>query len=139
EIITDEKRAQEADVVVLAVGELPYVEYYGDTKDLSITGEKAHPDNKKYIEYAKSLNKPVVTLIVAGRNVLINEYMDSWDSILMCYLPGSEGDGIASVLFGETNFSGKLSMPYYKSVSDIGNKNADLLFDKGYGLKYTAK
>ena len=137
EIITDEKRAQEADVVVLAIGELPYVEYYGDTEDLSITGAKAHPDNKKYIEYAKSLNKPVVTLLVAGRNVLINGYMDNWDSILMCYLPGSEGDGIASVLFGETNFSGKLPMPYYKSVSGIGNKNADLLFDKGYGLEYT--
>lgn len=137
EVITDEKRAREADVVVLAIGELPYAEYDGDTKDLSITGQKAHPDNEKYIEYAKSLNKPVVTLLVAGRNVLINEYIDNWDSIVMCYLPGSEGGGIASVLFGETNFSGKLPMPYYKSVRDIGNKNADLLFDAGHGLEYT--
>jgi beta-glucosidase len=139
EVITDEKRAQEADVVILATGEVPYAEYYGDTEDLSITGDKAHPDNEKYIEYAKSLNKPVVSLIVAGRNVLINGYMDNWDSIVMCYLPGSEGEGIASVLFGETNFSGKLPMPYYKSVSDIGNKNADLLFDKGYGLDTKTK
>lgn len=136
EIITKESEAENADVVIVAVGEVPYAEYEGDTKDLSITGEKAHPENKGSIEFAESLGKPVVTLIVAGRNVIIDEYMDNWDSIVMCYLPGTEGDGIASVLFGETPFTGKLAMPYYRSVEDIGKVGANILFETGYGLTY---
>ena len=136
EIITDKKRAKEADVVILAVGEIPYAEYEGDTEDLSIIGKKAHPDNKVAIEYVNKLKKPVITLIVAGRNVLISDYVEKWYSIVMCYLPGTEGDGVASVLSGETAFSGKLPMPYYRKVDDIGNKNASLLFDIGYGMTY---
>jgi beta-glucosidase len=136
EILTDEDRASEADAVILALGEVPYAEYMGDTTDLSITGAKGHSKNRSAIDFAESLGKPTVTLLVAGRNVLINEYMDQWDSIVMCYLPGTEGDGIASVLCGETPFAGKLAMPYYKSVDDIGREAADLLFDVGYGLTY---
>ncbi len=136
EIITDKNRAAEADIIIMAVGEVPYAEYEGDTKDLSITGMKAHPDNQSTIDFVNTLDKPVIALLVAGRNVLISDYMDQWDSIVMCYLPGTEGDGIASVLYGEVPFSGKLAMPYYKNVNDIGVENAELLFEVGYGLSY---
>lgn len=136
EIITDKAKASEADVVILAVGEVPYAEFEGDTADLSITGVKGHPGNKEAIDFAASLNKPTISLIVAGRNVLFNEYSDNWDSIVMCYLPGTEGDGIASVLTGETSFTGKLPMPYYKSVDHIESENPELLYDIGYGLSY---
>lgn len=136
EIITDENRASEADAVILAVGEIPYAEYNGDTEDLSITGIRAHEDNAAAIEKAKQLNKPVIALVVAGRNVLINDLINDCDSVVMCYLPGTEGDGIASVLSGETTFTGKLPMPYYKSTEDIGKDDAKLLFDLGYGLTY---
>lgn len=136
EIITDANHANEADLVILAIGEIPYAEYMGDTADLSIVGEKAHPDNRDAIELAKSLGKPVITLIIAGRNVIISDYMDDWDGVVMCYLPGSEGDGIAAVLSGEVPFTGKLPMPYYRSVDDIGKEDAKLLFEVGYGLEY---
>jgi beta-glucosidase len=136
EIITDPANASEADAVILAIGEVPYAEFEGDTTDLSITGRKAHPENITTIDYVNSLNKPVITLLIAGRNVLITDYMDQWDSIVMCYLPGTEGDGIASVLYGETSFTGKLAMPYYNNVSDIGKEDAKLLFEVGYGLNY---
>lgn len=136
EIITEKGRAKEADIVILAVGEVPYAEFEGDTDDLSITGAKGHPDNLEAIEYVKALNKPVLTLIVAGRNVIINEYMEDWDGIVMCYLPGSEGEGVASVLTGESSFTGKLPMPYYKNTTDIGKEDPDLLYAPGYGLSY---
>lgn len=136
EIITEESRAQEADMVLLVIGEQPYAEWMGDTADLSITGKKAHPGNTDAIMTAKSLGKPVVTLIVAGRNVLINDYMDDWDGIVMCYLPGSEGDAVAAVLSGEADFTGRLPMPYYGSVEDIGKSDAGLLYEAGYGLSY---
>lgn len=136
EFITDRSRANEADLCILAIGEIPYAEFEGDTKDLSIVGELAHPDNKEAIQYVSSLNIPTVTLLVTGRNTIITEYMNDWDSIVMCYLPGSEGDGVASVLVGEKPFHGKLPMPYYKNVADIGKENIELLFELGYGLSY---
>lgn len=135
-IITEKEKAAQADVVILVIGEEPYAEYEGDTRDLSITGAKGLDENKEAIAAAKSLGKPVVTLLVAGRNVLITDYMEDWDSIVMCYLPGTEGEGIASVLTGETPFTGKLSMPYYSSTEDIGRGEEGYLFPLGFGLTY---
>jgi beta-glucosidase len=77
-----------------------------------------------------------VTLVVAGRQVMLNKYIGDWDAVVMCYLPGSEGEGVASVLTGETKFSGKLPMPWYKDVNQIGTGTSDLLFAEGYGLTY---
>lgn len=133
-IITDEEQASQADLTILCVGEIPYAEWEGDTPDLSLTGSHALSGNKEAIELAKSLNKPTVTLIVAGRNMIIEDYYDSWNAVVMCYLPGSEADGIANVLTGKVPFSGTLPMPWYKSVNDIGTGNYK--FDIGYGLKY---
>ncbi len=133
-IIKDWDRAAQADVVIMAIGEVPYAEFEGDTQDLSLIGSKAHPDNKNIIDKVDLLNKPVITLLVAGRNVLITDYANQWDSIVMCYLPGTEGTGVASVLYGEAPFTGKLAMPYYRSTGDIGKKDAGLLYPVGYGL-----
>lgn len=136
EIITDKKKAKDADVVILGIGEIPYAEFEGDTKDLSITGDKALPENKEAIEFAESLGKPTVTLVVAGRNVIIKDHIDKWDGVVMCYLPGTEGRGIAPVILGKDNFSGKLPMPWYGSLDNIAADNADIEFPIGYGLKY---
>jgi beta-glucosidase len=87
------------------------------------------------IKKVKEYNKPVVTLIVAGRQVLIKDYIDSWDAAVMCYLPGSEGQGIANVLCGNADFKGKLPSPWYGSVDEIGSGKSWL--DIGYGLSYS--
>jgi beta-glucosidase len=136
EIITDKAKAGEADVVLLAIGETPYAEFEGDTADLSVTGSLALEGNKEAIKEAKSLGKPVATLIVAGRNVLISDYIDDWDAAVMCYLPGTEGGGIAATLTGQAPFTGRLPIPWYKSVGDIGKENPDLQFELGYGFIY---
>jgi len=133
-IITEEAKASGADLTILCVGEVPYAEWFGDTSDLSLTGPLGLPGNKKAIDLARSLGKPTVALIVAGRNLIIEDYYDDWDAVVMCYLPGSEADGIANVLTGKAPFSGTLPMPWYKSVNDIGTTNYK--FDVGYGLKY---
>lgn len=131
-IVTDAKEAADADVAVLCVGELPYSEWYGDTEDLSLTGDLGLPDNQKVIDEVKALGIPTVACIVAGRNVLIEDYLKDWDAAVMCYLPGSEGDGVANVLTGRKPFTGKLPMPWYKSTEDIGTGN--YLYELGYGL-----
>ena len=135
-IITDESKAAEADVVLMVLGEMPYAEYEGDTENLSITGDHALGSNVTAMEKAKALGKPVVTLLVAGRNVLIDDYIGDWDAAVMSYLPGTEGDGVISPLVGACEFTGKLPMPWYKAETDIGKENPDLLFELGYGLTY---
>ena len=131
-IITDPAKAKEVDVVVLCVGEIPYAEYTGDTKDPSLTGPLALSGNRKAIEAVKKLGKPTVACIVAGRNVFYDAFEKDWKAVVMCYLPGSEGDGVANVLAGKAPFSGKLPMPYYSSAEDIGTSNVK--FEVGYGL-----
>ena len=135
-VITDENQAQDADVVLLAIGEKPYAEYEGDAQNLSITGDLGLDGNKAAIEKAKALGKPIVTVIVAGRNVLIDDYIGEWDAAVMSYLPGTEGGGIISPRVGAAKFTGKLPMPWYESEEDIGKNGAQLQFELGYGLTY---
>lgn len=132
-VITDESQASQADITLLCLGEKPYAEWEGDSGDISIVGTHALADNKKVIELADSLGLPTVTLLVAGRNVLLGDYWKQWDTVVMCYLPGSEGDGIANVLCGKKNFRGTLPMPYYSETGDIGTEK--VLFPVGYGLQ----
>lgn len=106
---------QEADVIVLAIGEKPYAEMHGDTDDLSLEGPLSLPDNLSAIEEANTYNKPVVTLIVAGRPLLVDEYLKDWNSLVMTWLPGSEGQGITDVLFGDKNFDGTLPVTWPKT------------------------
>ncbi len=134
EIITDPERADEADIVLLAVGEKPYAEYEGDTEDLSLTGRTGLDGNAEAIAEARRLGKPVAALIVAGRNVLIDGYIDDWNAVVMCYLPGTEGGGVVSPLTGAAEFTGRLPTAWYRSVDDIGAQDPDLLFEQGFGL-----
>ena len=134
-VITDRKKAADADVVLLCVGEQAYAEWNGDTADLELCGALGLPDNKKAIEEAKELGKPTVTCIIAGRNVIIDpDDFDDWDSVVMCYLPGSEGKGISDVLCGCADFTGKLPSPWYGSIDQIGTERSFL--ERGYGLTY---
>lgn len=138
EVITDKNKASEADVVLMVLAEKPYAEMKGDSEDLSLTGSHAHKENEATIIFVGSLNKPVITVLLAGRHLVdLDDYLADWQSVVMAYLPGSEGgQGIANVLVGEKNFTGKLAMPWYKDVKDIRKENVDLLFPIGYGLSY---
>lgn len=134
-VTTDKNDADDADVVVLVVGETNYSEWNGDTEDMELCGELGLTGNSKAIKEARDLGKPVVACIVAGRQVIIDQQdFDSWDSVVMCYLPGSEGQGVADVLCGDAQFSGKLPSPWYSSVDQIGSDSPWL--EIGYGLEY---
>ena len=131
-VITKDSEADQADVVLLVVGEEAYAEWNGDTSDLDLCGMLGLEGNKSAINKASKLGKPVVACIVAGRQVLVSQYMDQWDAAVMCYLPGSEGQGVANVLCGKKPFTGKLPSPWYSSIDQIGTDDAWL--PEGYGL-----
>ncbi len=135
EVITDKSEAGNADVVLLCVGEQSYAEWNGDTKDMELCGALGLHGNREAINAAKELGKPTVTCIVAGRQVMIDEAdYAGWDSVVMCYLPGSEGKGISDVLCGCADFTGKLPSPWYGSLDQI--RTDECRFERGYGLNY---
>ena len=137
EIITDAAKAKDADVVLLCVGEKPYAEWNGDTEDMKLCGKLGLDKNAEAIRQAKALGKPTVTCILAGRQVILDDSdYAGWDSVVMCYLPGSEGKGISDVLCGCADFKGKLPAPWYSSVDQIGTDKC--FFKQGYGLTYGA-
>lgn len=125
EVVTDPDMAESCDLVILCVGEYPYAEWNGDTPSLSITdGSQTLDGNEQAINDAADLDLPIVTLVVAGRNLIVEDYIDEWDSCYFCYLPGSEGgNGIADILVGNVPMTGTLPMPYYTSEDDIGTEN----------------
>ena len=135
EVITDEKKAADADAVLLCVGEQAYAEWNGDTQDLALCGSLGLKGNADAIKKAKELGKPTVTCIIAGRNVILDENdYENWDSVVMCYLPGSEGKGISDVLCGCADFTGKLPSDWYGSLDQIGTDECFL--KRGYGESY---
>jgi len=99
---------KDADVIVLAIGEKPYAEMQGDTADLSLNGPLSLTGNTYAIDFAHQFDKPIVTIMIAGRPLLIEPYIDRWDAFVMAWLPGTEGNGMTDVLFGDKPFQGTL-------------------------------
>ena len=93
--------------------------------------------------------KPVVTVLLSGRPLWVNDLMNLSDAFVAAWLPGTEGKGVSDVLFrtkaGKVNhdFHGTLSFSWPKSVCqsplNVGDKNYDPLFKYGYGLRYENK
>ncbi len=92
-----------ADAVVVVVGEMPYAETRGDRSDLRLP-----PADVALVEKAKSSGAPVVTLLISGRPLILGAALDASDAFIAAWLPGTEGQGIADVLFGDYKPTGKL-------------------------------
>lgn len=128
--------ANGADVGIVVVGETPYAEGRGDREDLSLSA-----DDLSVINSLKSARIPIVVLLVSGRPMIVNEALDRADAFLATWLPGTEGQGVADVLFGDYRPTGKLSCSWPRSMDqvpiNVGDSNYDPLFKYGYGLTYS--
>jgi beta-glucosidase len=133
------------DAVIAVIGETPYAEGAGD---IGPSGTLRHsgryPEDLAVLEQVAGKGKPVITVLVAGRPVYANDLMNLSDSFVMAWLPGTEGKGVADVLFKSgAGFTGKLSFSWPKSVCQAvlnqGDKDYAPLFATGYGLKYGRK
>jgi len=116
-------------------GLLKVLEPYGDT----ITLADLHPEDLQAINNIREKGLPVVVVLVSGRPLVTNQEIDASSAFVAAWLPGSEGAGVAEVLFGEHNFSGKLSFSWPRSAGtscNVGDPGYDELFPVGYGLEY---
>ncbi|MFA5007274.1 MAG: glycoside hydrolase family 3 protein [Candidatus Izemoplasmatales bacterium] len=139
--------AEDADVIVAVLSELPYAEFNGDATSPSLTGSTAHPGNADLLQQlliAKSEGKTIIGLILSGRPLLVTSQLSIFDALVACWLPGSEGGhGIADVLYGDYDFTGRLSVTWPRYSAGFGmNVNATVydaskvLYPFGYGLDY---
>ena len=87
----------------------------------------------------KKYNIPIVVIMLSGRPLIITEELKDWDAFLAAWLPGTEGNGVSDILFGDYSPTGKLSFSWPKSMDQIplDYRNKDkALFDYDYGLTY---
>lgn len=131
---TDGRGAQSATVGVAVLGETPYAEMMGDRTDLKLAAEDIATINN-----LKSTGIPVVVVLVSGRPLLIDDVLNTANAFLAAWLPGTEGDGLADVLFGDFKPTGKLSFTWPRASSrtmHLGDPGYQALFRFGYGLSY---
>jgi beta-glucosidase len=131
----DGSGAKGAEAGIVVVGETPYAEFQGDRRDLALAKE-----DLQAIANVKAAGIPVIVVLVSGRPMIIGEALAQADAFLAAFLPGSEGQGVADVLFGDYNPTGKLPFTWPRSMDQIpinrGDGRTDPLFPFGFGLSY---
>jgi beta-glucosidase len=135
----------DAEVAIVVVGETPYAEFFGDIGgEMDKYEHTLTEEHQKYIEAYLNKGMKVVVMLISGRALVTTTQIGQSDAFVAAWLPGSEGDGIAEVLFGEHNFKGKLPHSWPASEEDykekygpnFWDKSIEPLFPFGFGLKY---
>ncbi len=133
------------DVAVIVVGETPYAEFFGDIggemNKYQLILSDAH---QNYINDYVDKGIKVVVVLISGRPLEVTQQIQQSDAFVAAWLPGSEGDGVAEVLFGKYDFKGKLPHSWPKSEEDYRGKygpnfwdsSTKPLFPIGFGLAY---
>ncbi|KAK7844134.1 protein reticulata-related 4 [Quercus suber] len=124
---------QDFSFAIVAVGEKPYVESLDDNLELVIQLNGAD------IISSVADSIPTLVILVSGRPLLLEPLLlDKIDALIAAWLPGSEGGGIADVVFGDNDFKGRLPVTWFKQVEQlplhIGIDSCDSLFPLGFGL-----
>jgi len=135
----------DSDLAIIVVGENPYAEFFGDigheSNQLKLTLSKKH---QNYIKTYQEKGVKTLVVLVSGRPLVVTDQINISNAFVTAWLPGSEGDGVAEVLFGDYNFKGKLSHSWPKSEKDYLGKygpnfwdnTIEPLFPFGFGLTY---
>ncbi|KAI3788041.1 hypothetical protein L2E82_00657 [Cichorium intybus] len=119
---------------IVAVGEAPYAESYGDNSELTI------PFNGDELLKLVASKIPTLGILISGRPLILEpSVLESLDGLIAAWLPGTEGNGITDVIFGDYEFHGRLPVSWFKSVDqlpmDCEQSSYDPLFPFGYGLR----
>ncbi|KAF1877685.1 hypothetical protein Lal_00040403 [Lupinus albus] len=128
----DYVKSNDFSYAIVVVGEKPYAETNGDSLNLTISD----PGPSTISNVCGGVK--CVVVLISGRPVVIQPYLDKIEGLVAAWLPGTEGQGVADVLFGDYGFSGKLPRTWFKSVDqlpmNVGDLHYDPLFPFGFGL-----
>jgi beta-glucosidase len=126
-----------ANVGIVVLGETPYAEGRGDRSDLSLSDM-----DLALIDRVKTHSKKLVVILLSGRPMTITDVLPQADAFVAAWLPGSEGAGIADVLFGDFDFTGKLPYTWQRFNTQLPIHSLSPaarcgpLFPFGYGLSF---
>lgn len=128
--------ADQTAVCLAVIGEQPYAEGVGDSPDLRLP-----VNDLRTVQRMQERCDQLIVVLLSGRPVIVTDMLDSWDALVAAWLPGTEGQGVADVLFGDAPFTGKLSYTWPRSADQLPFDFANLgegedgpLFPFGYGL-----
>jgi len=128
----------QADAAIVLVGEPPYSEWLGDR---DAEGLRLTAKDQALIARLKPLARKLILVLVTGRPLILDQAWAASDAIVVAWLPGSEGAGVADTLFGESPFSGRLPYAWPRDSSGLGpdavmpaETGPGLLFPEGYRL-----
>ncbi|MFL6695545.1 MAG: putative glycoside hydrolase, partial [Vitreoscilla sp.] len=132
--------------VIAVIGESPYAEGFGDIRRSgTLEHARRHPEDLAVLKRVAGHGVPVVTVLFSGRPLWVTPEMNRSDAFVAAWLPGTEGKGIADLLFrradgGVTDFKGRLSYSWPRNACQTkvnkGEAGYDPLFPYGYGLTY---
>lgn len=126
--------ARKPDAAIVVFGENPYAEFQGDRPDVAFDDAKSLALFRKL----KADGVPTVAVFLSGRAMWVNPFLNASDAFVAAWLPGSEGGGIADILFGKADFTGKLPYSWPRrgdqTVLNLGDADYDPLFAYGFGL-----
>ncbi|HWU76849.1 MAG TPA: glycoside hydrolase family 3 N-terminal domain-containing protein [Rhodanobacter sp.] len=138
------------DAIVAVIGETPYAETMGDiVPSATLRHSDRYPEDLALLKAVAGAHKPVVTVFVAGRPLYVNNLLNLSSAFVAAWLPGTEGGGVADVLFASRaaaapfDFSGTLARPWpgvpcpYAKAG--GSESTRWLFAPGYGLHYSGR
>ncbi len=146
ELAVDGRFTQRPDFAIVVFGESPYAEFQGDIAHLQY-----EPDDGPDLALLRSLKAagiPVVSVFLSGRPLWVNPHLNASTAFVAAWLPGSEGAGIADVLFrgndgrAAHDFRGRLSYSWPRRADqtplNVGDRVYDPLFAYGHGLSYAS-
>ncbi len=118
------------DICIAVVGEEPYAEGVGDSDQLSLP-----IGVNRALRSMEDSCENLVVILVTGRPVIVTDFVEKWDALVAAWLPGTEGQGVSDVLFGDLPFTGRLPVTWPASVDQLENPESGVpLFPFGFGL-----
>ncbi len=131
----------DATVGVVVVGETPYAEGQGDVGNNGKSLSLSAADRTAIDRVCGAV--PCAVLVVSGRPQLVTEQLGEIDALVASWLPGSEGAGVADVLFGDRPFTGRLPVTWPATAEqvpvNVGDATYDPLYAYGWGLRTDAQ
>ncbi|WP_083721159.1 glycoside hydrolase family 3 protein [Sphingopyxis sp. QXT-31] len=134
-LAVDGRYGAKPDAAVIVFGEDPYAEFQGDRADLYFDDTRG---NLAILQRLRAEGVPVVAVFLSGRPLWVNRHINAADAFVAAWLPGSEGGGVADVLFGKADFKGKLPFSWPADAKgaplNVGDNDYRPLYPFGYGL-----